>query len=75
MTDGRNDTTVGRPTAQNPDGSFAPRDGGEIAAFFDGLELVDPGLASVALWHAEGEPRARPAIEDVACNGLVARVR
>jgi hypothetical protein len=65
---------VARLTAQNPDGRFAPRDGGEFAAFFGGLELVEPGLASVAHWNAEDESRPRPKIEDVACNGLVARV-
>ncbi|WP_433382601.1 SAM-dependent methyltransferase [Actinoplanes sp. CA-142083] len=64
---------VAQLTAQNPGGRFVPRDGAEFAAFFAGHELVEPGLASVAHWHAGDEPQPRPAIEDVACNGLVAR--
>ncbi|XVU21718.1 SAM-dependent methyltransferase [Actinoplanes sp. CA-054009] len=61
-------------TAANPDGRFNARDGAAFADLFDGLELVDPGVASVAHWHASDEPQPRPAVEDVACNGFVARV-
>jgi len=64
-------TVVERLTAQNGDGRFAPRDGAQFAAFFAGLEPVAPGLTSVAHWHATGD---LPSIEDVACNGIVARV-
>jgi S-adenosyl methyltransferase len=57
----------------NPDGRFAPRDGNDFAALFDGLELIDPGVVSVARWRSDEESQPRPAIEDVSCNGLVAR--
>ena len=59
-------------TAANADGRFAPRDGDEFASYFDGLEAVPPGLASVAHWHAAGS--GLPAAEDVGCNALVVRV-
>ncbi|MEU4245674.1 SAM-dependent methyltransferase [Actinoplanes sp. NPDC026619] len=65
---------IGQLQAQNPGGRFAPRDGDVFAAWFDGHSPVPPGLVSVAHWHAEGEPQPRPAVEDVGCNGLVARV-
>ncbi|WP_097321106.1 SAM-dependent methyltransferase [Paractinoplanes atraurantiacus] len=65
---------VAKLTAANPDGRFQARDGADFARLFDGLELVDPGVASVAHWHAQDEPQPRPAVEDVACNGFVARV-
>lgn len=33
----------------------------QIAAYFEGLELVDPGIVSVPLWHPEpGEENAQP---------------
>jgi hypothetical protein len=57
--------------AANPDGRFVPRDGKDFAALFAGLDLVEPGLASVAHWRAEEEAQPRPLIEDVSCNGLV----
>ncbi|MCO1659023.1 SAM-dependent methyltransferase [Pseudonocardia humida] len=31
--------------------NYRPRD--EVASFFDGLELVDPGLVSISLWRPE----------------------
>ena len=64
--------TVERLTAQNSDGRFTPRSGSSFAALFDGLEFVPPGPVSVAHWHASGS--SLPAVEDVGCNGLVARV-
>ena len=33
-----------------------PRSRAEIARFFEGLELVSPGLADVACWHAGPRP-------------------
>jgi hypothetical protein len=61
--------------AANPDGRFVPRDGKDFAALFDGLDLVEPGLISVAHWRSDEEVQPRPLIEDVSCNGLVGRVR
>jgi hypothetical protein len=66
---------VAKLSAANPDGRFVPRDGADFVALFDGLELVDPGLVSVAHWRADEESQPRPSAEDVSCNGFVARIR
>jgi hypothetical protein len=65
---------VAKLSAANTDGRFAPRTGAEFAALFDGVELVDPGLVSVAHWRAGEESQPRPSVEDVSCNGFVARI-
>jgi hypothetical protein len=36
---------------------FVPRDREEVSRFFDGLELVDPGVVAVELWRP---PSAEP---------------
>ncbi|MEV6343028.1 SAM-dependent methyltransferase [Actinoplanes sp. NPDC051851] len=53
------------------------RSGAELAALFDhpALEPVGVGVQSVAQWWAEDAPGPRPSAEDVACNGIVLRVR
>ena len=58
----------------NRDGRFVARTGAQLAALFDGLELVQPGLVSVSRWRSDDAPQPRPSIEDVSCNGLVAIV-
>ncbi|MEU1606593.1 SAM-dependent methyltransferase [Micromonospora matsumotoense] len=47
------------------------RDG--FAGFFDGLDLVPPGVVSVAEWRAETEPQPRPAADEVSMYGAVGR--
>jgi SAM-dependent methyltransferase len=54
--------------------AFHARSKAQFAAFFDGLELVDPGIQVVSEWRAEDEPEFRPAPIDVGCYGAVARV-
>jgi hypothetical protein len=51
---------------------FRSRD--EFARFFDGLELVEPGVTSVAHWRADGESQPRPTAAETAVHGTVARV-
>lgn len=46
----------------------------EVDRFFDGLDLVDPGLVDVSQWKSEHLPAPRPTIEAVSCYGGVARV-
>ncbi|GAA2476870.1 SAM-dependent methyltransferase [Winogradskya humida] len=60
-------------TANNPDGRFVPRTGDRLRELMHGLDFLDPGLVSVSRWRADGEPQPRPRIEDVSCNGVVAR--
>jgi len=45
----------------------------EFARFFDGLELLPPGIVSVADWRADHAPRPRPPAALVSCYGAVAR--
>ena len=40
--------------------SFTTRGKAQVAAFFDGLDLVDPGVVPVLAWHPEGAPPADP---------------
>jgi hypothetical protein len=40
--------------------SFTPRSQAEVAAFFDGLQLVDPGVVPILAWHPEGAPPVDP---------------
>jgi len=61
-------------TANNRDGRFAPRTGAQLAGLLDGLDFVEPGLVSVSRWRDTEAPRPRPSIEDVSCNGVVARL-
>jgi SAM-dependent methyltransferase len=39
-------------------GSSKPRDHAQIGAYFDGLELLEPGIVPVAAWRPEREPEA-----------------
>jgi hypothetical protein len=54
----------------------AARSGAELASLFEHprLRLVEPGVQSVAQWWPEDAPQPRPSIEQVACNGLLARI-
>jgi hypothetical protein len=59
------------------DGRHGPglvRSRAEIARFLDGLEVLPPGLVSVAEWRAGSEPPPRPTAAEVAVYGAVARV-
>jgi hypothetical protein len=45
----------------------------EFARFFDGLDLVPPGITPIADWRAEDEPLPRPAPERASSYGAVGR--
>ncbi len=53
---------------------FRPRSRAEFARFFEGLELVPPGIQSVAEWRAENEEQPRPSAAETAVYGAVARI-
>jgi hypothetical protein len=55
-------------------GPFFARSEAEFARFFDGSELVPPGITSVASWHAEAEVRPRPTRAEAYTYCAVARV-
>jgi S-adenosyl methyltransferase len=55
-------------------GPFFARSEAEFARFFEGSELVLPGIASVAEWRAEAEPQPRPTAAEAYTYCAVARV-
>jgi hypothetical protein len=54
--------------------TFQFRGEAEFARFFDGLELVPPGITSVARWRAETEAQPRPTAAETAVYSAIARV-
>ena len=46
----------------------------EFARFFDGLELLPPGITSVVDWRPDVPPEDRPSVEDVSMLCALARV-
>jgi hypothetical protein len=65
---------IAKLEAANTDGRFKPRSAGEFAGLLDGLDLIAPGIVSIADWRAEDEPQPRPSAADVSCYGAVARI-
>ncbi|RKN51129.1 SAM-dependent methyltransferase [Micromonospora endolithica] len=56
-----------------PHGLINLRSLAEFTRFFDGLDVVEPGITSVAEWRAEGAPEPRPSVAEVSMYGAVAR--
>jgi hypothetical protein len=52
---------------------FNPRSRADFARFFEGLELLPPGIVSIAEWRADDEPTPRPKVEEMASHCAVAR--
>ncbi|GAA2876225.1 hypothetical protein Acy02nite_75610 [Actinoplanes cyaneus] len=61
--------------AANADGRFRARTGEQLGKLFSRLDLLEPGVQSVAQWWPEQASQPRPSIEDVAFNAIVGRVR
>ncbi len=55
-------------------GALCPRSREQIARFFDGLELLPPGIVSLAHWRADNEPQPRPTAAEIMNDGAVARI-
>jgi hypothetical protein len=53
---------------------FVWRSEADIAAFFAGLELLDPGVVPVNRWHPDGDDPARPNGGDIPIRAGLARV-
>ncbi|MEV5824713.1 SAM-dependent methyltransferase [Spirillospora sp. NPDC052242] len=53
---------------------FALRTRAEFARFFDGLDLVDPGVTDVVEWRPDLPPEHRPRVEDVSMYCAAARI-
>jgi S-adenosyl methyltransferase len=56
-------------------GPFYARSEAEFTRFFEGCEMVPPGIVSVAEWRAEAESQPRPAAAEAYTYCAVARVR
>jgi hypothetical protein len=50
-----------------------PRDRAAFAEFFDGLEIVEPGIVAVSEWRPEPDAEENPAPVDASIFGAVAR--
>ncbi|HUN32963.1 MAG TPA: SAM-dependent methyltransferase [Trebonia sp.] len=55
-------------------GPFYARSEAEFGRFFEGTELVPPGITSVAEWRAHNEPQPRPTAAEAYTYCAVARV-
>ncbi|SCF45901.1 S-adenosyl methyltransferase [Micromonospora matsumotoense] len=52
-------TRQGQAVYQRSSAPLVPRPHADVLRFFDGYDLVDPGLVRVADWRPDGEPRER----------------
>ncbi|WP_309238789.1 SAM-dependent methyltransferase [Actinoplanes aureus] len=57
---------------QNSGPPFRPRTEAEVARFFEGLHLIDPGIVSLSDWRAD--PGPRPTAAEAAGYGATARI-
>jgi S-adenosyl methyltransferase len=71
---GRTDHRVRELYQRTATGSVKPRDHAEIAAYFDGLELLEPGLVPVTAWRAEPEWETEVDLTTPTILGGVARL-
>jgi hypothetical protein len=55
--------------------SFRARSRAEFSGFFDGLDLVAPGIVDVSEWRADDEPTPRPNVAETAVYCGVAQMR
>jgi hypothetical protein len=55
-------------------GGYRPRTREEFARFFDGYDLLPPGLVPVVDWRADGEPEPRPTAQDAGMYAAIARI-
>lgn len=55
-------------------GTMRFRTRAEFAGFFDGLELVEPGIVAISQWRDEGEPLPRPTLEEISGYAAIGRL-
>jgi hypothetical protein len=71
---GRTDQQVRALYDKTATGSVKPRDHAQITSYFDGLELVEPGVVPVSSWRPEREWEAEIDLTRPTILGGVARV-
>lgn len=54
------EAAAGRAAGQRSGITYVPRSRDEVAEFFAGLDLVDPGVAPVLAWRPDGGAPADP---------------
>jgi hypothetical protein len=62
-----------RERARNRD-PLRPRTKAEIARFFEGMELIPPGIVALPDWRSELPPSDRLSAADTGACGAVARI-
>jgi hypothetical protein len=67
------DTAVKQENTRSRD-PFIFRDRAAFARFFDGMELVPPGIQSISDWRYDGPPDERTSVVDTNSYGAVARI-
>ena len=50
------------------------RNRADFARFFEGMDLVPPGIVAAVDWHSELPPSERPSAAEVGLYGAVARI-
>lgn len=66
-------TRLYRERSSGAQGGFMPRTHAEVERFFDGLELVGPGVVAIERWRPDGVAPSRPEREMTAVYGAVGR--
>jgi hypothetical protein len=61
-------------TVVRSQGGFRFRDRDEVARFFEGLELIPPGIVSSAEWRPDADGEPRPSAADTATHAVVAKI-
>jgi hypothetical protein len=69
--DGKIDSWKERDRSRDP---FVLRDRAQFARFFDGMELVPPGIQSISEWRNDDPPDERVPAADSTSYGAVARI-
>jgi hypothetical protein len=62
-------------TYENATAPFVPRPLAQVTAFFDGFELVEPGLVQAPLWRPDGRPPRPRDLEKIGIYAGVGRTR
>ncbi|WP_327009683.1 SAM-dependent methyltransferase [Dactylosporangium sp. NBC_01737] len=65
-------TAMADPAAGH--GPFRPRSHPEVARFFDGADLLEPGLVSIVEWHPDEHPRPEATAAEAIGYAAVARL-
>jgi len=65
---------VAQGTSLKPQDRVHSRTLAQTQRFFEGLELVEPGVVPVSRWNDEAENRTRPPDADVAVYGALAKI-